>query len=93
MSSGVEFESTYSRGEGYPGQNPQKGLIGWLMRKGFARTRSQANYILLIVLALAVAGLWITLVSSSDSPLASGKQYDPNEETARARAKWQSQNR
>jgi len=59
-SSGVEFDSDYtnsgagprkySGGPSFGGQDTPRGLSGWLVRKGLAKSGKQATYIFLIVI-------------------------------------------
>jgi hypothetical protein len=56
----------------------QKGIIGWLIRKGFAKSIKQANIILvIIVIACIVGAVWmLTLSPSLSQEKAPAVQFD-----------------
>lgn len=90
MSTGIEFDSESSRipvrGPIYARASPEeRGMAGWLIRKGVVRNKTQAGYILIAVIVINMIVMWLAFGESF--PRIGGQSGDPILETLRAEEK------
>ncbi|MES2215938.1 MAG: hypothetical protein V4481_01430 [Patescibacteria group bacterium] len=76
----IEFEDAMTTTHTYrpgtmPGQPQHSGIMGWLLKKGMAKTESQARVILLVVAVICIV---LALVITYKN-LYGGRKYSPEE--------------
>ena len=87
MPAGIEFDSdspkTTVRNPIYASTSTgERGIVGWLVRKGVVRNKAQAGYILVAIIVVNAIVMWIAFRESL--PRIGGQGADPILETVRS---------